>query len=166
MLGGAVGDGGIDGSEADWDATLALCFKSQFLFCRAVLPTMRSRSAGRIINISSNAGRYRSNTGISSIAYSAAKASVLQLTRSLAHSVGIDGITVNAIAPGSVLSNAGIEEFNNMDPDLRDRVLSETPLGYFAEPREIASIALFLASDDASYMTGTTIIANGGWCTT
>jgi NAD(P)-dependent dehydrogenase (short-subunit alcohol dehydrogenase family) len=165
-VGGAVGDGRIDGSEADWDATLALCFKSQFLFCRAVLPTMRSRSAGRIINISSNAGRYRSNTGISSIAYSAAKASVLQLTRSLAHSVGIDGITVNAIAPGSVLSNAGIEEFNNMDPDLRDRVLSETPLGYFAEPREIASIALFLASDDASYMTGTTIIANGGWCTT
>jgi NAD(P)-dependent dehydrogenase (short-subunit alcohol dehydrogenase family) len=88
------------------------------------------------------------------------------LTRSLAHSVGIDGITVNAIAPGSVLSNAGIEEFNNMDPDLKNRVLSETPLGYFAEPREIASIALFLASDDASYMTGTTIIANGGWCTT
>jgi 3-oxoacyl-[acyl-carrier protein] reductase len=165
-VGGAVGDGGISGSEADWDATFALCFKSQFLFCRAVLPAMRSREGGRIVNISSNAGKYRSNTGVSSIAYSAAKAAVLQLTRSLAHSVGSEGITVNAIAPGSVLSDAGVEEFNNMEPGLRDRVLSETPLGYFADPKEIAAIAVFLASGDASYMTGTTIVANGGWCTT
>jgi NAD(P)-dependent dehydrogenase (short-subunit alcohol dehydrogenase family) len=164
-VGGAVGNGGIAGSEADWEATFDLCFKSQFLFCRAVLPAMRSRRAGRIVNISSNAGRYRSNTGISSIAYSAAKAAVLQLTRSLAHSVGVDRITVNAIAPGSVLSDAGVSEFNSLAPSLRDRVLSETPLGYFADPKEIASIAVFLASDDASYMTGTTIVANGGWCT-
>jgi len=164
-VGGAVGNGGIEGAEADWDATFALCFKSQFLFCRAVLPAMRSRSSGRIVNISSNAGKYRSNTGISNIAYSAAKAAVLQLTRSLAHSVGVDRITVNAIAPGSVLSDAGLQEFNSMEPSLRNRVLSETPLGYFADPKEIASIAVFLASDDASYMTGTTIVANGGWCT-
>jgi NAD(P)-dependent dehydrogenase (short-subunit alcohol dehydrogenase family) len=164
-VGGAVGSGGIEGSEADWDQTFALCLKSQFLFCRAVLPAMRSRNSGRIINISSNAGKYRSNTGISSIAYSAAKAAVLQLTRSLAHTVGVDRITVNAIAPGSVLSEAGLAEFNSMRPDLRERVLSETPLGYFADPTEIASIAVFLASDDASYMTGTTIVANGGWCT-
>jgi 3-oxoacyl-[acyl-carrier protein] reductase len=164
-VGGAVGNGGIEGSEADWDATFALCFKSQFLFCRAVLPIMRSRSSGRIINISSNAGKYRSNTGISSIAYSAAKAAVLQLTRSLAHLAGVDGITVNAIAPGSVLSDAGLQEFDSMEPSLRNRVLTETPLGYFANPKEIASIAVFLASDDARYMTGTTIVANGGWCT-
>jgi NAD(P)-dependent dehydrogenase (short-subunit alcohol dehydrogenase family) len=163
-VGGAVGNGGIEGPEVDWEATFALCFKSQFLFCRAVLPAMRSREGGRIVNISSNAGKYRSNTGISSIAYSAAKAAVLQLTRSLAHAVGTDGITVNAIAPGSVLSDAGLEEFKSMDASLRDRVLSETPLGYFADPKEIASIAVFLASDDASYMTGTTIVANGGWC--
>lgn len=164
-VGGAVGNGGMAGSEDDWDATFALCFKSQFLFCRAVLPAMRDQTSGRIINISSNAGKYRSNTGISSIAYSAAKAAVLQLTRSLAHAAGVDRITVNAIAPGSVLSEAGLEEFDSMDSGLRDRVLSETPLGYFADPREIASIAVFLASDDASYMTGATIVANGGWCT-
>jgi 3-oxoacyl-[acyl-carrier protein] reductase len=164
-VGGAVGNGGIEGTEADWEATFTLCFKTQFLFCRAVLPAMRSHGGGRIVNISSNAGKYRSNTGISSIAYSAAKAAVLQLTRSLAHAVGVDGITVNAIAPGSVLSDAGLEEFNSMEPSLRNRVLSETPLGYFADPKEIASIAVFLASDDASYMTGTTIVANGGWCT-
>ncbi len=163
-VGGAVGDGGIDGSEADWEATFALCLKSQFLFCRAVLPMMRSRRIGRIINIASNAGKYRSNTGVSSIAYSAAKAAVLQLTRSLAHSVGTDQVTVNAIAPGSVLSEAGVAEFNAMEPRLRDRVLRETPLGYFADPKEIASIAVFLATDDSSYVTGATIVANGGWC--
>src|SRR5262245_7881748 len=93
-VGGAVGNGGIEGPEADWEATLTLCFKTQFLFCRAVLPAMRSRGGGRIVNISSNAGKYRSNTGISSIAYSAAKAAVLQLTRSLAHAVGVNGIAV------------------------------------------------------------------------
>jgi NAD(P)-dependent dehydrogenase (short-subunit alcohol dehydrogenase family) len=164
-VGGAVGNGGMDGSEADWEATFALCLKSQFLFCRAVLPLMRLRRKGRIINIASNAGKYRSNTGVSSIAYSAAKSAVLQLTRSLAHSAGADQVTVNAIAPGSVLSDAGVAEFNAMEPRLRDRVLRETSLGYFADPMEIASIAVFLATDDSSYVTGATIVANGGWCT-
>ena len=73
-------------------------------------------------------------------------------------------MTVNAIAPGSVLSEAGVAEFNAMEPRLRDRVLRETPLGYFADPKEIASIAVFLATDDSSYVTGATIVANGGWC--
>lgn len=164
--GGSVGDGSLDGPEEDWDATLALCFKSQFLCCRAVAPLMRGQKSGRIINLSSNAGRYRSNTGVSSISYSAAKAAVLQLTRSAAHALGPFGITVNAIAPGSVLSDTGLREVESLDPDLRERVLRETPLGYFADPREIASIAVFLASDDASYITGATIVANGGWCTT
>jgi 3-oxoacyl-[acyl-carrier protein] reductase len=163
--GGSIGDGSLDGPEEDWDATLALCFKSQFLCCRAVAPLMRGQKSGRIINMSSNAGKYRSNTGASSISYSAAKAAVLQLTRSAAHALGPFGITVNAIAPGSVLSDAGLREVESLEPDLRERVLRETPLGYFADPREIASIAVFLASDDASYITGATIVANGGWCT-
>jgi NAD(P)-dependent dehydrogenase (short-subunit alcohol dehydrogenase family) len=161
-VGGSVGDGSLDGPEEDWDATLALC---QFLCCRAVAPLMRGQKGGRIINMSSNAGKYRSNTGVSSISYSAAKAAVLQLTRSAAHALGAFGITVNAIAPGSVLSEAGVREFAALAPDLRERVLRETPLGYFADPREIASIAVFLASDDARYITGATIVANGGWCT-
>jgi 3-oxoacyl-[acyl-carrier protein] reductase len=164
-VGGAIGGVGLEASEADWDATVALCLKSQFLCCRAVAPTMQAQKSGRIINISSNAGKYRSNTGTSSIAYSAAKAGVLQLTRSAAHQLGRDGITVNAIAPGSVLSEAGLRERDTLPPDLRERVTRETALGYFAEPGEMASIALFLASDEASYVTGATIVANGGWCT-
>ena len=165
-VGGAIGREGLEIGEADWDATIALSLKSQFLCCRAVAPGMRERRSGRIINIASNAGKYRSNTGVSSIAYSAAKGGVLQFTRSVAHALGPYGITVNAIAPGSVLSELGLRELEVMPEQLGERVLRETPLGYFAEPSEMASIAVFLASDDASYVTGATIVANGGWCTT
>lgn len=164
-VGGAIGGEGLDIEESDWDATITLCLKSQFLCCRAVASGMREQRSGRIINIASNAGRYRSNTGVSSIAYSAAKGGVLQLTRSTAHALGPYGITVNAIAPGSVLSELGLRELEVMPERLGERVLRETPLGYFADPSEMASIAVFLASDDASYVTGATIMANGGWCT-
>jgi NAD(P)-dependent dehydrogenase (short-subunit alcohol dehydrogenase family) len=165
-VGGAIGGEGLDIDESAWDATISLCLKSQFLCCRAAAPGMREQRSGRIINIASNAGRYRSNTGVSSIAYSAAKGGVLQLTRSTAHALGPYGITVNAIAPGSVLSELGLRELEVMPERLGERVLRETPIGYFADPSEMASIAVFLASDDASYVTGATIMANGGWCTT
>src|SRR6185312_3720122 len=163
-VGGRVGGPGLDAPRSEWDATIALTLTSQFLFCQAVSPAMIERKAGRIINIASNAGKYRSNTGSSGISYSAAKGGVLQLTRSAAHALGRYHITVNAIAPGSVLTARGREEEAELPALLKERVMRETPLGYFAEPEEIAAIAVFLASDDASYVTGATIVASGGWC--
>jgi NAD(P)-dependent dehydrogenase (short-subunit alcohol dehydrogenase family) len=164
-VGGRIGAGDINVSEADWLATMSLCLTSHFLWSQAAIPPMVAKRRGRIVNIASNAGRYRSNTGTSGISYSAAKGGVLALTRATAHQLGPLGITVNAIAPGSVLTAAGVAEAKELGDDLYARVQSETALGYFASPKEIASIAVFLASEDASYMTGTTILANGGWCT-
>jgi NAD(P)-dependent dehydrogenase (short-subunit alcohol dehydrogenase family) len=164
-VGGRIGSPGLDATEEDWSATLTLCLTSDFIWCRAAAPSLIENSWGRIVNIASNAGRYRSNTGTSGVSYSAAKGGVLQFTRSAAHLLGRHGITVNAIAPGSVLSGAGLEERSALGEHLYDRVSAETALGYFAPPREIASIALFLASPDASYVTGATVLANGGWCT-
>jgi NAD(P)-dependent dehydrogenase (short-subunit alcohol dehydrogenase family) len=164
-VGGLVGRPDIDATEEQWLATMSLCLSSHFLWSQAAAPALAAHGRGRIINISSNAGRYRSNTGTSGISYSAAKGGVLALTRACANALGPQGITVNAIAPGSVLTGLGVEEAKSLDPALYDRVISETALGYFAPPSEIASVALFLASDDASYVTGATLLANGGWCT-
>jgi len=164
-VGGLVGGGRLDAPRAAWDATMSLNLTSQVLFMQAVVPSMKDRGYGRIVNIASNAGKYRSNTGVGGVSYSAAKGAVLQLTRSAAWELGPHGITVNAVAPGSVLTEAGVREEQGLAPELRARVLRETPLGYFAAPHEIASIVAFLASDAASYVTGVTITANGGWCT-
>jgi 3-oxoacyl-[acyl-carrier protein] reductase len=168
LVNNAGGGGGVSGlmlNDEEWDRIVELNLKSQFMCCRAVVPQMERQGYGRIVNISSNAGKYRSNVGtIGGIAYAAAKAGILQFTRSSAYLLGRKGITVNAIAPGSVLTNAGHREYNSMHPERRDRVIKETPLGRFALPDEIAQIAVFLASDDASYVTGATILANGGWC--
>ena len=163
--GGGIGPKGLaETLDAEWDAVVDLNLKSQFLCCRAVAAPMRRQGWGRIINVASNAGRFRSNTGFGGLAYSAAKGGVLQLTRSVAHELGRDGITVNAIDPGSVLSERGWREFEALPDELRQRVLAETPLRRFARAEEIASIAVFLASEDASYITGATVVANGGWC--
>jgi len=167
LVNNAGGGGSVSGlgvTDEQWDDIVDLNLKSLFLCCRAIAPYMEKQRYGRIINMASNAGKYRSNTGIGGLPYAAAKAGVMQLTRHTAYFLGRHGITVNAIAPGSVLSEAGMHEERSLEADRRERILKETPLGRFARPGEIANIAVFLASDDSSYVTGTTILANGGWC--
>jgi NAD(P)-dependent dehydrogenase (short-subunit alcohol dehydrogenase family) len=155
---GIGGPGSIEElTEEEWDRTLAVNLKAHFLTCRAVVPIMRRQQRGHIVNVSSIAGRNVSLAN--SIAYTSAKAGVIGFTRHLAQEVGRDGIRVNCLAPGPTRTPllAGV-----LDADREAAVAARIPLGYVSEADEQAAVILFLASDDASYVHGAIVDANGG----
>jgi NAD(P)-dependent dehydrogenase (short-subunit alcohol dehydrogenase family) len=143
--------------DEEWDAILRFNLTSVFLCTKAVLPIMKRQRAGRIVNLASVVGR---SAAVSvTTHYAAAKAGVLGFTRNLAREVGPDGITVNAVAPGTV----GTERFWALrSPEETRRIAESVPLRRVAEPEEIAHCVLFLASDGAGYMTGAALDVNGG----
>jgi len=143
--------------EAEWDLIVNVNLKGVFLFSRAVLPIMRSNCDGKIINISSSAGRSTSELG--GAHYTASKAGVLGLTRHTAREYGAYGINVNSICPGLVETPMIREEASRQR---LDGWLKQIPLGRFADPDEEADLVLFLASEQACYITGATIDFNGG----
>lgn len=148
-------------TEADWDLVIDVNLKGAFLCCQAVAPLMRARGGGRIINISSIGGRTASP--VTGVAYAAAKAGLIGLTRRLARELGPDGITVNAIAPGTVLSGRRMADlWNELTPQEQGRILAEIPLGRLSTPEEQAEVLLFLAGPAARYITGAVIDTNGG----
>src|SRR5262249_19569151 len=127
-----------------------------FNMCRPVIEGMRTRKFGRIINISSINGQ-KGQMGQAN--YSAAKAGEIGFTKALAQESAKSGITVNAICPGYIAP----EMVKAMPKDVREKsVLPLVPLGRLGEPEEVARCVLFLASDDASFITGSTLTANGG----
>jgi len=146
-----------DISEEEWDLIINVNLKGVFLFSRAVLPIMRAKRYGKIVNISSSAGRSTSELG--GAHYTVSKAGVLGLTRHTAREYGRYGINVNSICPGLVETPMIREKASQ---DRLDHWLAQIPLGRFAEPREEADLVLFLASDEAAYITGATIDFNGG----
>ena len=122
---------------------------------------MRARKYGRIVNISSAAGRSTGRTKL--LPYTAAKAGVLGLTRELARQVAPHGITVNAVCPGRILSGARAEEsWNQLSDREKEETLDSIPAGRLGSPDEIAAAVAFLASDEASYITGACLDVNGG----
>jgi 3-oxoacyl-[acyl-carrier protein] reductase len=141
-----------DMSERQWDFGIAINLKSQFLVTRAVVPHMIERGYGRIVNVSSATGPVVANPEES--VYCAAKAGVLGLTRGLALDVARYGITANAVGPGWVAtgSQAEGEDVGGLN----------TPLKRSGRPDEIARLICFLASDDASYITGQLVVIDGG----
>jgi 3-oxoacyl-[acyl-carrier protein] reductase len=143
--------------DDEWDFTLRLNLTSAFLCSKAVLPGMKQRRWGRIVNLSSIGGR--GGAVLLSSAYAATKAAILGFTRHLALETARSGITVNAIAPGTTAT----EQFRALrTPAETEALVQRVPVGRVAEPSEIAGCILFLASDAASYITGACLDVNGG----
>jgi 3-oxoacyl-[acyl-carrier protein] reductase len=139
-----------DISEADWDEMLAVNLKSAFLVTQRVLPGMRARGFGRIINLTSIAAQ---TGGITGPHYAASKAGLIGLTHSYARHLVKEGITVNAIAP-ALIATEMVTGSLRADPSL-------IPVGRFGAPDEVAAVAVLLAQN--GYITGQTINVNGGW---
>ena len=145
-------------NEDDWDRVIALNLKSVYLCCKAVLPYMRERSYGRIINLGSLAGRSTS-AGTSPAHYGTAKAAVSMLTQYVAKDVAPLGITANTVAPGTTATDR-VEKL--LTPDKRKAFVQATPVGVLAQPDDIVGIITFLASEESRHITGATIDDNGG----
>ena len=139
-----------------WDMVLDVNLRGTFLVSRAVLPHMLALGGGAVINMGSVDGL----AGDARMAaYNAAKAAVVNLSRSMAIDFGPRGVRVNCICPGLVGTPAVLRMFSD---ESRQRMEAATPLGRIGRPGDIASLAVFLASDDAAYINGTTVVADGG----
>ena len=147
----------LETSEAQWDEILDTNARGTFLHCREALKVMAERGSGAIVNVASISGVI----GLpAQAAYSASKGAIVQLTRVLAVEFAARGIRVNAVAPGAVVT--GFLEV----PDSRQMLASfgpQHPLGRSAQPAEIAGVIAFLASPQSSFMTGTVVMADGGF---
>lgn len=159
---GAVCLGRIDQTSTDdWGRVMATNVGGTFLMSRAVVPRMLERRRGTIINIGSVAGL----AGIPNMAaYCAAKGAVVSLTRQMAADYSSQGIRVNCICPGTVADTAMGRSILGLDatPEVQARRLAKYPLGRFGKPNEIAEVAVFLASDKASFVTGAAVAVDGG----
>jgi len=146
-------------TEKDWDFVLDINLKALFFCCQAVGKIMLRQGGGRIINMSSSFGivGFGGRT-----AYAASKAAVSNLTKTLALEWSAKGINVNAIAPGPVWTEARHQLFS--DPEFYANLVKKVPINRTAKPVEIVGSAIFLASDASSFVTGETLLVDGGFC--
>jgi NAD(P)-dependent dehydrogenase (short-subunit alcohol dehydrogenase family) len=143
--------------EATWDRNFAVVLKGAFLCTKAVIDGMIARRTGAIVNIASVNGL----TGLGEEPYSAAKAGLINLTQNLAIKYGQYGVRANVICPGTVRTPIWAERVAQ-DPQIFDKLAAWYPLGRVGEAEDIANAALFLASDEASWITGTVLNVDGG----
>lgn len=141
--------------EGTWRFVMEISLMTTLRMTRLVLPEMRSRGTGRIINMSSD-GAFAGDAGI--VDYAAAKMGVIGFTRALARENAGLGITVNAVAPGAIATRA----HDRLTPEVVDRIKAQTPAGFVGVPEDVAGVVAFLASDDARYVTGQTLLIDGG----
>jgi 3-oxoacyl-[acyl-carrier protein] reductase len=143
-------------TSADWDLVAGVNLRGPFLCTRAALNPMREQGWGRVVNVASVVGK----TGVPGTSYyAAAKGGLISLTKAVASEVARFGITVNAVAPGYV----DTDMTRGFDGAVRDNILARIPAGRLGRPEEIAAAIAFLASPDASYITGAVLDVNGGY---
>jgi NAD(P)-dependent dehydrogenase (short-subunit alcohol dehydrogenase family) len=164
-VGGSAPGGPVEMAEEVWDAQVDFNLKSVFLTCKHVLPVMLAKRAGAIVNIASTSGlRW---TGSAQVAYAATKAGVIQLSRVVATQHAVQGVRVNTVVPGQLHTPmvesrlAGQRAGGDVDALLVQRQ-KRIPLGFMGDGRDTASAVLFLASDEARFITGTELVVDGG----
>jgi len=164
-VGGSAHGGPVEMSEDVWDAQVDYNLKSVFLTLKHVLPVMERQKAGAIVNIASTSGlRW---TGAAQVGYAATKAGVIQLSRVVAVQYADKGIRVNTVVPGQLHTPmvetrlAGQRAGGDVEALLKSR-LERIPIGFMGDGRDTANAALFLASDEARFITGTEIVVDGG----
>lgn len=155
--GASRGDDILSIDEETWDFNIDLVLKGTYLCSQAVLPGMIERRWGAIVNISSVNGM----TGIGEEPYAAAKAGMINLTQNMAIKYSPSGVRTNCIAPGTIRTPVWGERLRQ-DPQVFERLTAWYPLGRVGEPEDVAKAALFLASDDAAWITGVTLPVDGG----
>jgi acetoacetyl-CoA reductase/3-oxoacyl-[acyl-carrier protein] reductase len=144
-----------EGDPAIWNFTIDICLRSAMISTGCVLPGMRERKYGRIVNLSSEAAFLGTDITVD---YGAAKAGIIGFTRTLSRSVAPAGITVNAVCPGFVRTRV----MDKLPPELVQKAVSEIPIGFVAEPEDIAATIAFFASEQSRFITGQSLLANGG----
>jgi len=145
-------------TDDDWEIMMAVNLRSAFLCCQAVIPGMKARRYGRIVNVASIAGK-EGNANM--IPYSTAKAALIGLTKALAKEVAGDGLFVNAISP-AVIQTPILEQ---LTPEQVNHLLQRIPLGRAGKPEEVAALICWLASDEATFTTGQCVDISGGRAT-
>jgi glucose 1-dehydrogenase len=149
----------LDTEDEDFDAIMAVNVRGPFMLCRAAVRQMLTQPArGRIVNITSQHGMVGAP---GHAAYAVSKAALVQLTRQIAVEHGRDGIICNSVAPGKIVT--GTPGDLSQNERSAEYVRSRTPFARFGEPRDVAAAVSFLASDDATYVSGATLMVDGGW---
>lgn len=151
----------LEMSDADYKAVVTVNLDGTFYPCREVGKRMVARGKGAIVNIASMSGII-SNHPQPQCAYNASKAAVIMLTKSLAGEWGLDGVRVNSVSPGYT-ATAILDQVTELQPEWTKLWFSETPMGRPGKPAEIAKLVAFLASDDASFITGSNVVIDGGY---
>jgi 2-hydroxycyclohexanecarboxyl-CoA dehydrogenase len=148
----------VDSDTADWDRVIAINLYGVLHTCKAVLPIMAEQGSGSVVNLASDAGRVGSS---GEAVYSAAKGGVIAFTKAVAREMARQGVNANAVCPGPT-DTALFASMGGDNPKLREALTKAIPLRRLAQPADLANVVAFLASDEASYVTGQTASVSGG----